>query len=99
MGQLNVRADDELLAEVKRRAERAGTSTNRWVVRLLAAAVNPDLADDETERLRERLARAGLLEEPEAPAGMRPDDGRIADAGRRAAVGTPISDLISEQRR
>jgi hypothetical protein len=98
MGQLNIRADDDLLEEVKRHARIAGLSANRWVVNVLGAAVDPALAGDEAAQIRERLARAGLLESPAEPAGLRPGAERLAEAGGRAARGTPLAQIVSEGR-
>ena len=70
---------------------------NDYVTAVLDAATNPDLADDETTRLRERLARAGLL----APSGgprRRPDRTKVTEARTRAGQGTPMSKLVSDSR-
>jgi hypothetical protein len=98
MGQMNIRASDALLAEVRRRAQDAGMSLNGWVVRVLEAAADPDLAGSEFERLRERLARAGILADIPAPHGPPPDPEEVRAAGRRAGRGIPLSRLISEGR-
>lgn len=98
MGQMNVRASDALLDELRRRAREEGMSLNAWVVRVLEAAVDPDLAADESERLRERLARAGILADLPAPPGPPPDPAEVRAAGRRAGRGTPLDRLVSEGR-
>jgi hypothetical protein len=50
-----------------------------------------------TARLRERLARAGLLA-PLEGARTRPDAGRVAAARAAAGRGRPLSDLVDEGR-
>lgn len=96
MTQLTLRLDESLAEQVKEHAARAGRSTNGWVVAVLAAAVDPDLAGSETERTRERLARAGLLETPERTHVARPPEPERLEAARRAAgSGTPLSELVS----
>ncbi len=84
MRQMTIRVPEGLLKQVKSAAGLGGRSVNAWVTAVLSAAVNPDLADDEMERVRERLVRAGLV----APSGdrrMRPS--RAAVLRARAAAG------------
>lgn len=92
------RGDEELIDRVRQAATRAGWSVNEWVTRVLDAATDPDLAGTEPERVRERLSRAGLLEETTAPS-TRPDPVRVVQARRAASKGTPLSDLVSDARR
>jgi hypothetical protein len=97
MAQLTWRADDELVERVRRQAEREGRSMNDYVTWVLDALTNPDLAGSEAERIRERLARAGLL----APSGTRrgrPDPKAVARARRAAGKGTSLSDLVERGR-
>lgn len=61
MSQVMWRAPDELVARVREVARRTNTSMNEFMTRVLDAATNPDVAGDEVTRIRERLARAGLL--------------------------------------
>jgi hypothetical protein len=70
---------------------------NDYLTRLAQAAVDPDLASDDLERLRERLTRAGLIVAPGAKR-RRPDPEAIARASVRAGQGTPVSDLIDRER-
>lgn len=99
MGQLTLRISDELAAELKAAAGQRSMSVNRFASAVLAAAVDPDLGETELERLRGRLARAGLLEVAEAPSSsVRPDPGRVAEARSRAGRGRSLSDLVSEGR-
>jgi len=98
MTQLTIRLDESLAEQVKAHAGRAGRSVNSWVVAVLSAVVDPELAGSDAERTRERLARAGLL----APlAGIRPappDPERLERARRAAGAGRPLSELVSEGR-
>jgi hypothetical protein len=71
---------------------------NDYVAAVLDAATNPDLAGTEAERLRERLARAGLLITPTRLSGRRPSKKAIEAAGRRAAGGRPLADYVSDGR-
>ena len=89
------------LADALRSAARErGLSMNSFATTVLGAAVDPDLAGTEVERLRERLGRAGLLAEvsslPEAP---RPGKAELERARAAAGRGTQLSDLVSEGRR
>ena len=93
MRQVTWRAPDELVEQLHRAAERQGRSLNDHLTQLAQAAVNPDLADDEMQQLRERLTRAGLVVTP-GPARRRPDPRAVAAARRRAGAGTPLSELV-----
>ena len=97
MSQVTWRAPDELVERVRRVAARQGRSLNDYLTRLAEAAVDPELAGDDMERLWERLARAGLLAAP-GPKRRRPDPNAVAKASRRAGAGTPLSDLIKQER-
>lgn len=96
--QLTIRMDPELVERVQAAARRAGRSTNEHVTIILDAATNPDLAGSEADQLRERLRRAGLLAEVTPRAVPPPDPALVAEARRRAGQGTPLSDIVSEQR-
>lgn len=100
MSQVTWRASDELVERVRRAAASEGRSLNEYLTRLARAATDPDLADSELERLRERLLRAGLLTLPEHDhrARKRPDRKALARARRAAGRGTPLSDLVAEDR-
>jgi hypothetical protein len=98
MAQVTWRASEELIDRVRQAAADEDRSVNEYLTRLAEAATDPVNAADDLERVRERLRRAGLL----APAGRprpRPDATAVARARRRAGRGTPLSDLVTDERR
>ncbi|MGH3273554.1 MAG: hypothetical protein ACRDNZ_04415 [Streptosporangiaceae bacterium] len=97
MPQMTWRAPDDLMERVRHAAARQRRSMNDYVTAVLDAATNPRLAGGEAARLRERLDQAGLLAEPGEPRG-RPSGEEVAAARRRAARGTTLSQLVSEDR-
>ena len=97
MSQVTWRASDELVERVRAAAARERRSLNDFVTTVLDAATDPDLAGDHASRIRERLARAGLLAETGAPV-ERPDSARVAAARKAAGAGTPLSYLVSRER-
>lgn len=99
MAQLSIRLDDALAAQLKAHAELRGQSVNGWVVAVLRAAVDPELAGSEAERTRERLRRAGLLVEPARTHAPRAHDpARIRAARRAAGAGRSLSEFVSDGR-
>lgn len=97
--QLTLRIAPELADDLRRAAGRRGQSVNAFATAVLGAAVDPDFAGDEADRLRERLARAGLLSEVERPGGFEPvDPAALASARRAAGTGTPLADLVRDGR-
>lgn len=70
---------------------------NEYLTRLAQAATDPNLAESDLVRLRERLARAGLLA-PDGPRRRRPDPKPVARARRKAGRGTPLSELVGTNR-
>jgi hypothetical protein len=98
MRQLTLRVPDEIADPLKQAAGEADRSVNSFATAVLSAAVDPDLAGDDPARLRERLARAGLLA-PVGPAHERPEPERLRRARRRAGEGRPLSELVAEDRR
>ncbi|MGH3768357.1 MAG: transcriptional regulator [Pseudonocardiaceae bacterium] len=97
MAQVTWRAPDELVARIRRAAEQRGSSINEFVTRVLDAATDPELTDDESLQVRERLAAAGLLA-PVGPPRPRPAEDDVAGARRRAGQGYPLADLVRESR-
>jgi hypothetical protein len=99
MGQMSWRASDDLLDRVRRQASEHGRSLNEWVTLVLEAASDPSYASSEADRVRERLAAAGLLERPTGSSGKRPSRQALARARAEAGRGTPLSDLVASGRR
>lgn len=97
MTQVTWRAPDELVENARQEARREGRSLNDYLTRLVQAATDPELAGSDVERLRERLALAGLLAPSGAPQ-RRPDPTAVAEARRKAGQGTPLSELVAEER-
>lgn len=97
MAQMTWRADDELLEHVRFQAAEHGKSMNDFVTTVLRTVTDPDHAEPGVERLRARLARAGLLATPTGE-GVRPDRAAFEAARARAGTGTPLSDIVSAGR-
>ena len=93
------RMSEELLLRVRQQAEQQGRSLNDWVTTVLSAASDPAYAGSEADRLRERLARAGVLESVPAGSGSRPGRKAVAEARAAAGRGTPLSTLVGDGRR
>jgi hypothetical protein len=100
MKQLTLRVDERMVERLRAVAAERGESVNAYAGAVLSAAVNPDLAADELEQLRERLARAGLLARPAATgAGAgRPPEGAVARARAEAGRGRALSEIVVEER-
>jgi hypothetical protein len=97
MEQMTWRASADLLDRVRRAAQRQRRSMNDYVTAVLDAATNPSLAGSEAAALRERLDRAGLLAEPGKPR-RRPPHYETERARTRAGRGTPLAELVSQDR-
>ncbi|HMS61870.1 MAG TPA: hypothetical protein PKD63_06280 [Solirubrobacteraceae bacterium] len=98
MANVTLRVDDETWAAVKAAAAREGQSANAYVAGVLTAVTDPTSAGDAIERVRERLRRAGLLEEAPRSTKPRPSRAAVRAAGRRAGRGKPVSDYVIEGR-
>jgi predicted transcriptional regulator len=99
MRQVTLRLPNDLADRLKQAAQAQDRSVNGYATAVLAAAVDPELAGDEAARVRERLARAGLLAPTAANTRRRPAKASVARARKRAGKGRPLSDLVSEGRR
>lgn len=97
MTQVTWRAPDELVEQARQVAHREGRSLNDYLTRLVRAATDPELAGSDLERLRERLAMAGLLAGAGAPR-RRPDPAAVTKARRKAGQGTSLSELVAQER-
>lgn len=100
MHQFSVRLSDEHGAAVKRLAQSRGRSVNQTFEDLVVAATDPSNAGDEIVALRERLARAGFtVDHVWGEPVTRPTNEELARAGAATAQGTPLSEIVAEQRR
>jgi predicted transcriptional regulator len=99
MRQVTLRLPDDLAERLKQAARAQERSVNGYATAVLAAAVDPELAGDEATRVRERLARAGLLAPTSASARRRPSKAAVARARKRAGKGRSLAELVSEGRR
>ncbi|TKJ24523.1 transcriptional regulator [Blastococcus sp. CCUG 61487] len=97
MAQLTIRTTEELVERVRAVARESGQSMNEFMVAVLGAATDPDLAENPSERIRERLARAGLLA-PAGPPRALPDVDRVTHARAAAGRGTQLSDIVASDR-
>jgi uncharacterized protein (DUF1778 family) len=98
MRQLTLRVPAELAEQLKGAARDREESVNGYAVKVLSAAVDPDLAGDEITGLKERLARAGLLLTPERLSKKHPSSRSISRARAAAGRGKPLSDFVTEGR-
>jgi hypothetical protein len=97
MKQVTWRAPDELLVRVRHAAYQQDSSVNEFLTRVLDAATDPELTDDESLRVRERLAAAGLLA-PTGPPRPRPAEDDLTRARHRAGQGHQLADLVRDGR-
>jgi uncharacterized protein (DUF1778 family) len=99
MRQLTLRVPEELAERLKGAAHDHEDSINGFAVKVLSAAVNPDLACDEVTGLKERLAQAGLLLTPDRIPTKRLSAQSLSRARAAAGRGRPLSDFVTEGRR
>ena len=71
---------------------------NEYVVVVLDAATDPNLAGSQVERIRERLAQAGLLDVVPGKDGHRPTPEALRQASQRASSGRSLAELVHEGR-
>ncbi|HEY2536501.1 MAG TPA: hypothetical protein VGI24_05900 [Solirubrobacteraceae bacterium] len=98
MRQLTLRVPEGLAERLKVAASDHEDSVNGYAVKVLSAAVDPDLAGDEITGLRERLAQAGLLLTPERLSSKPPSPEALSRARAAAGRGKPLSDFVTEGR-
>jgi hypothetical protein len=99
MHQLTLRVPEALAERLKMAASDRGDSVNGYAVKVLSAAVDPDLAGDEITGLKERLAQAGLLLTPERVTTKRPSARALSRARAAAGRGRPLAEFVAEGRR
>lgn len=98
MTQVTWRAPDELVDRLRMAAAAQQRSLNDYLTRLVEAATDPEYAGDDATRIRERLERAGLLV-ASGPRRRRPDPVDVTAARAAAGRGTPLADLVADDRR
>ena len=98
MSQITIRADEELIERVRSMAGAGGWSMNEFVVLVLDAATNPQLAGSPVQQLRERLVTAGLAPPLQPRSGPRPDAAKVRGARTRAGKATLLSDIVADAR-
>ena len=98
MQQVTWRADKELVARVKLRAQEQQVSMNEFLTRIAQAATDPSTSSSAVEEIRARLKLAGLLSDFRAPGVEPPGEEEFAAARKRAGQGTPLSELVRANR-
>ena len=99
MVQVTLRVDDDLAHQMKRIAAARGESVNAFASRVLSAAVDPEFAGTDADRLRERLTAAGLMSPATGPRAARPDPDFVREVQRAIKPGKSFSDYVPEDRR
>lgn len=101
MAQLSIRLDDALHRRARLAAQASGSSLNAYIARVLSAAVDPSVDEPEIDRIRARLAAAGLIDSPlppPAPEYSAAERAAFEAAHEASAGGTPASQLVREER-
>lgn len=101
MAQLSLRIDDALHRRARQAADAAGVSLNSYIGRVLSVAVDPSADEPDADRIRARLAAAGVIDSPVPPPPpdhSSSDEQRFQDALARSGGGTPGSALIEQER-
>ncbi|MGH3611224.1 MAG: transcriptional regulator [Pseudonocardia sp.] len=91
------RGPDELVDRAPMAAAAQHRSMNDSLTRLVEAATDPNLAGDDAARIRERLEWARLLV-ASGPPRHRPDPAAMAAARAVTGRGTPLADLVADDR-
>ncbi len=97
MSQMTLRTSEELMQRIRTAAKSQDRSLNDYVSLVLDAATNPDLAGSAAERVRERLAAAGLVSH-DGVARPRPSAAAVATARKAAGRGKRLSQIVVEGR-
>src|SRR5262249_60425267 len=92
------RVRHQVVPYLRRAAGARGLILSAGATAVLSAAVDPNLAGDEAQRVRERLARAGLLMVVPERNLKRPRAVAVGQARAVAGRGRPLADLVSEDR-
>ena len=98
MGQITIRATDELIATLKRTAAEEDLSMNEFVVAALKVATDATQTGTLADKLRARMRAAGILADMAPNSGAAPDAQLVAAAALRAGQGTPLSEFIATAR-
>ncbi|MGH2775041.1 MAG: transcriptional regulator [Actinomycetota bacterium] len=99
MGQVSWRVDDELLDAVRRAADAAGLSVNRFITETLRVATSEDEGASEAERMRHRLRAAGLLTSETRPRRLNLTEEQIKAMRAEASQGTSLTEIVLDDRR
>ncbi len=101
MAQLSLRIDDDLHRRARQAAAASGVSLNGYITRLLTVAMDPAADEPDADRIRARLAAAGLIDSatrPAAPQHTPADEERFQAALSRSRGGTTGSSLVAQER-
>jgi hypothetical protein len=99
MGQMSWRVTDEVLERVRRQAHAQGQSLNEWVTLVMQAASDPAYATTDAERIRERLAAAGILHVPTPVTRKAHSRKAVSKARAEAGEGRSLADIVVTDRR
>ncbi|HEU4808871.1 MAG TPA: hypothetical protein VFT01_11465 [Homoserinimonas sp.] len=99
MTQVSWRAPEALVERVQKTAAAQRRSMNEFITQVLDIATSPDGEDPEEVRLRARLERAGILVVPLSWNDVVVSADDLSAARAEAGAGTPLGDLISDERR
>lgn len=97
MTQITFQVSDEERARLEEAASADGKSLDAWITEVTLRAAEQS-ARAEAERMRQRLAEAGLLWEAPRRRLPRPDRAAVERARKVAGKGKPLSDYVIEGR-